>query len=50
MDKGVDHCGQESGDLWIKEWRLLDKGRETCGQESGDLRIRDLRLVDMIVT
>ena len=46
MDKRVETCGQESGDLWTRERRLVNKRVETCGQGSGDLLTREGRLVD----
>ena len=47
MNKLVgETCGQESGDLWTREWRLVDKREETCRHGSGDLWTKEWRLVD----
>ena len=46
MDKKVETCGQERGDLSTGELRLVVKRGETCGQGSGDLWKTEWRLVD----
>ena len=37
VDKSIETCEQDSGDLWTREHRLVDKGTETYGKWIGDL-------------